>query len=101
MSEDILKHSGSMGVTGRPDNASLLEQRSPTFQEFVAYILDQADEFGVDSLNPHFRPQWHICPYCSGRYMWTREKAPNSCSGGQEIISWLSRKISVSGRLLN
>ena len=41
---------------------------TPTFSEFVNYILDLADTNGTESLDPHFRPQWQTCPHCMLRF---------------------------------
>ena len=37
----------------------------PSPKEFVAYILEQAENNGPLILNRHWRPQYALCPFCS------------------------------------
>merc|ERR1719219_441433 len=38
---------------------------APTPSEFVQYILDSADTLGSHHLDPHIRPIWASCPFCT------------------------------------
>ena len=37
----------------------------PTPKTFVTYLLDEVKQRGPLSLDPHFRPQYVSCPFCS------------------------------------
>ena len=36
----------------------------PSPKTFVMYLVDQAKQYGPLSLNPHWRPQYALCPFC-------------------------------------
>ena len=36
----------------------------PSPAEFVAYIFDKVSTMGRTEIDPHFRPQWVMCPFC-------------------------------------
>ena len=38
---------------------------SPHPDEFVRFILDFAAANGTSKLDPHLRPMWQTCPFCS------------------------------------
>ena len=40
----------------------------PSLYEFSIFICDEAEEHGAESLDPHFRPQWLVCPHCDLRF---------------------------------
>ena len=37
----------------------------PTPREFIQYLIREVEESGPMSLNPHFKPQYCLCPFCS------------------------------------
>ena len=42
-----------------------MPQPPPTPTEFIQYLIHEVDTKGPLALNPHFRPQYGLCPFCS------------------------------------
>jgi hypothetical protein len=40
----------------------------PTPAEFIQYLIDEVLNHGPLSLNPHFRPQFGLCPFCAVQF---------------------------------
>merc|ERR1719225_2198451 len=61
----------------------------PTPEEFIRYLIFEVDEKGPLFLNPHFRPQYCLCPFCSVDFDFIGE------------LDYMKDDIAYLGKLLN
>ena len=62
--EDIAKIQNDI-ITRYRKPTNVLPQPPPTPTEFIQYLIHEVDTKGPLALNPHFRPQYGLCPFCS------------------------------------
>ena len=63
----------------------------PTPTEFIKYLLDKVSEKGPMSLNPHFQPQYGLCPFCLAEFDFIGD-----LEYMKEDIAFLGKTLSIS-----
>ena len=47
------------------ETSTSIDTPYPSPKEFIQYLLEEVHKNGPLSLNPHFKPQFGLCPFCS------------------------------------
>ena len=66
-----------------------LDRPYPTPKEFIQYLIDEVKENGALTLNPHFKPQYALCPFCSVDFDFVGD------------LKYMKEDIEYLGKLLN
>ena len=72
-------------------SSSMSDPPYPTPTEFIKYLLDKVSEKGPMSLNPHFQPQYGLCPFCLAEFDFIGD-----LEYMKEDIAFLGKTLSIS-----
>ena len=70
-------------------SSTSLDTPYPTPKEFIQYLIDEVKENSPLSLNPHFKPQYTLCPFCSVDFDFVGD------------LKYMKEDIEYLGKLLN